>query len=517
MLKRLNWQLLLEGAWAVTLLCLPVTSFPWISDRWGFLVAPLSALPLILLLVVWLIPYLWRRGALPKESQPLFWFVIFTIVISALAFFTVSIPGFREKSMAGQELRAFVTLAIGLSFYLVTAALPQDEPRLRRTLLWINIGGALLVAWTMLQAYYIYIHPPNFPKWVWDFQDLLVASSPFTFLKGSNRISGLAYEPSWFAHQLNLLYFPLWLSAVFNWHSAFPFRIFKLPLELFLLIVGMGEFMLSSPRVGMLALLMMLGFLFIKAILILYRKLMDRFSNMRAPQQSGGRHRQVLLKATVAGISLALILVIFSLMAGGAVRFASQRDPRIALLLENPPRLQEIAGVLSLDEDDLVWMGMRFAFLERVVYWLAGWRTFGEFPLFGVGLGNTGFFFAQNFPSIGYATYEIRDVIYRFPGLPNVKSLWVRLLSETGVAGFSIFLAWLFVLWQSARLTHHSPKRLFKSLALAGQLALIALVAEGFSIDSFALPYLWVSAGLISASGCLYRKEVKAGLYDGPR
>jgi hypothetical protein len=157
-------------------------------------------------------------------------------------------------------------------------------------------------------------------------------------------------------------------------------------------------------------------------------------------------------------------------------------------------------------------MGMRFAFLERVVYWLTGWRTFGEFPLFGVGLGNTGFFFVQNLPSIGYASYEIRDLVYRFSSLPNVKSLWVRLLSETGVAGFSIFLGWLFVLWQSTRLTDHSPKRLFKSLALAGQLALIALIAEGFSIDSFALPYLWVSAGLISAAGSLYRKEIRAGL-----
>jgi Na+/melibiose symporter-like transporter len=123
---------------------------------------------------------------------------------------------------------------------------------------------------------------------------------------------------------LNLLYFPIWLAAVFNRHTAFPFRIFKLPLELFLLIVGMGEFMLSSPRVGMLALLMMLGFLFIKAILILYRKLWERISlRKKSSKPSGGNKRQALLKAAIGGISLALILVIFSLVVSGAARLAS--------------------------------------------------------------------------------------------------------------------------------------------------------------------------------------------------
>jgi hypothetical protein len=37
-------------------------------------------------------------------------------------------------------------------------------------------------------------------------------------------------------------------------------------------------------------------------------------------------------------------------------------------------------------------------------------------------------------------------------------------------------------------------------LALMGKLAIIALIFEGFSVDSFALPYLWFGLGLVTAA-----------------
>ncbi len=36
-------------------------------------------------------------------------------------------------------------------------------------------------------------------------------------------------------------------------------------------------------------------------------------------------------------------------------------------------------------------------------------------------------------------------------------------------------------------------------LALMGKLVIVALVFEGFSVDSFALPYLWFALGLVTA------------------
>jgi O-antigen ligase len=99
-------------------------------------------------------------------------------------------------------------------------------------------------------------------------------------------------------------------------------------------------------------------------------------------------------------------------------------------------------------------------------------------------------------------------MLLRLSYLPNIKSLWVRLLAETGLVGFSTFLGWLYVLWRSTRLMMRSKRLEFRAIALAGQLSLIAFIVEGFSIDSFAMPYLWVMAGIVSAAGMVYRRSV---------
>jgi hypothetical protein len=40
-----------------------------------------------------------------------------------------------------------------------------------------------------------------------------------------------------------------------------------------------------------------------------------------------------------------------------------------------------------------------------------------------------------------------------------------------------------------------------------GTFVLIAFTTEGFSTDTFALPYLWVSLGIVSAAGALVRNS----------
>jgi O-antigen ligase len=177
-------------------------------------------------------------------------------------------------------------------------------------------------------------------------------------------------------------------------------------------------------------------------------------------------------------------------------------------MLAAPPKTTELLKALQLDENTLLLMANRFAFMERVAYWFTGFQTFNDHPWLGVGLGNSGFFALQNTPVLGWATYEIREVLFRSTSLPNTKSMWVRLLAETGLIGFAIFLSWLVGLWLSARTARGSQDATVRFMALIGQLALLAFLAEGFSIDSFAMPYLWVIAGLISASGLLTRKYV---------
>jgi O-antigen ligase len=192
------------------------------------------------------------------------------------------------------------------------------------------------------------------------------------------------------------------------------------------------------------------------------------------------------------------------------VQLGSSRDWRINTLIQNPLSISEIKALSNLDENSVLYLGLRFAFLERLTYWFDGWHIFNDYPIIGVGLGNAGFYFVDHMPAAGWGSYEIRDVVYRNGALANIKSFWVRLLAETGIVGFMLFLSWYYLLWRSSRTTQHSRDPVLKMVALAGQLALIAFLVEGFSIDSFALPYLWVITGLISAAGAIYRSQAAA-------
>jgi hypothetical protein len=330
-------------------------------------------------------------------------------------------------------------------------------------------------------------------------RDYLVVQN--SAVREGNRVTGLAYEPSWFAHLLNVLYFPLWLSATYLRTSAFRFRIFKIiSLENILLPPALVVFILSSPRVGLVAFLLMLLFLLVKVNVWIYRWIVRKATS----RLKVSRIRFSLFKIIIQA-SMALVLV--TIYIGGIVGFVklfSKYDWRYNLL--NQQFSQAEINNFKWDENTLIYISGRFAFMERLVYWFTGWHVFNDFPWLGVGLGNTGFYFTNHVPSMGWDSFEIRDVIYRLYDLPNVKSLWIRLLSDTGLIGFAFFAGWYFILWRSARLAGRSQEITIKVVSLASQLALVAFLVEGFSIDSFALPFLWVITALTAANGMISRK-----------
>jgi hypothetical protein len=504
---RWYWRFL-NGLWAFVLLSLPLTSFPPIQERIGALVAPLSALPIFILVLVWFLPHGLRRGEMPVESRLPLYFTLAALGSSLGAFLFLEVPSFKDRTVLSQELRALSTLGIGLAFYLVFTAWPARAAQLHHTLRWIHLGGLLLVTWTSLQVYFIFIQPGDFPNWMLAIENLLVVQSPYTYLTGNARVSGLAYEASWFAHQLNVLYFPLWLATTYQRTSVFQIRLWRFSLENLLLVWGMVLFFFSSPRVGMVAFLLMIVFLFVKFNLTIYRRLITQLARMRLPAAVRRDNILPVFQRMVGALSGLLLLGVYAALAFGIVTLSSQRDWRLSLVLAYPPTWEEIKGILMLDDFALLWAGYRFAFLERVTYWVTGWRIFNQFPFFGVGLGNAGFYFPDHLPAIGWGSYEIRDIFYRLPNLPNIKSLWVRLLAETGLVGFTIFTSWFYLLWRSTRLALRSANQVLRMLALAGQLALLAFLVEGFSIDSFAMPYLWGMTGLTAAASYIHRAQI---------
>lgn len=491
------WKWLLVVLWAAAMIGLPLTSFPPITKLTGATVAPFSAIPIGLLGLIWFVFYVYKRGKLPREIVPFLVFVLFVIALAAYAFFEVE-GYFRNKPLFSQTIRSFIPLGIGLICVLVTSAWHNDTKGLRRSLQLIHSGGFLLLLWSVAQAVIVFRFNYHYPPFMDAIKNALATQSN---LGGNPRLAGLTWEASWFAHQLNMLYLPLWLAATYQRTTVFP-RIWKISVENIFLVFGMGVLFLSSPRIGGAACMLMLLYLIIKFHVAIYHWIMRRLA--RAWPSFG-----VLLPIKI-GVGIVLVVLFVAVYTGfgaGVLKIVGEHDWRVGLIVKSPLSKTEIQRITAFDENSLFLLGIRFAFLERTVYWMDGWHIFNDYPILGVGLGNAGYYFVSHLPAVGWASIEVRAVVYQNESMPNIKSIWFRLLAETGIIGFSLFVTWLLVLWSSTNQSLPSQDATIKTIALAGQLALLAYVFEGFSVDTFGLPYLFIMAGLVASAGRIFRQQ----------
>ncbi len=482
----------LDIAWVAVIVLLPLTSLPLLSRLAGnTMVAPASFIPLLWIILFWFIYYLTKRGRIPRETLPFLFFITVGLVSSAYAFF-LDTPPFKGGNLLGEEIRALLTLAIGTSFYLVTSSwLSQSRSRLESTLKWINVGGILLLLWAFVQAVIIYLFNGRYPAIVDNIQHLVSSGNLFP-----TRITSFAFEPSWLGQQLNLLFIPFWFAATINRWSAFRFRLWKISLENFLLGFGVIALFLAS-RVGTLSLLLVIAFLVINLNVYLARRI-HAWSIVRFFKYPS--LIQKILHTLLPGIIVLGFLGIYVLVALALVRVLTYIEPRFAVFFE----IQTWAHLKFLTSNIYVLFNY-LQFAERYVYWTVGWNIFNSHPILGVGLGNAGFYFQRYLPAYGWSLPEVMQIYLREVALPNIKSLWVRLLAETGIVGFSSFFAWCYVMLRTAWSMRLNSNKLFKVIGWCGLFVLVAFITEGFSTDTFALPYLWVSLGIVSAAGALLR------------
>jgi O-antigen ligase len=231
----------------------------------------------------------------------------------------------------------------------------------------------------------------------------------------------------------------------------------------------------------------MAGFLFLEAYAWVVRWIRSRLFKAKT-----GRLFNI---GTSLLISLLLLAVYGSLLLAAGY-WLSKVDPRMASLF----------NFSALKANPLFVYANQLVFAERLVFWQAGWEVFNDFPFFGVGLGNAGYFFPEKLSAFSWGLTEVSTLIFRWGSIPNIKSLWVRILAETGLVGMSFFAAWYFLCWISARALILSRERLSRMFGLAGCLVLAGLLVEGFNMDTFALPYLWLSLGLVTAACQRMRK-----------
>lgn len=129
----------------------------------------------------------------------------------------------------------------------------------------------------------------------------------------------------------------------------------------------------------------------------------------------------------------------------------------------------------------------------------ANLKVFAEHPISGVGFGQSAFASREHYPS--WATnnnWEFRSM-YLNPNhkpFPSVYNMYVRLLSETGIVGFVLFISFLFALIWICYQICKSPREYDKQFRIFGLVLLITFVGISMNwlkTETFRIFGFWVA------------------------
>lgn len=483
--EKISW-----ASWVLLLITIPITSFPLIANlTGGSAVSPLAGIPLFLLLGVWLIPYFLKSHPVSKIAIPFLAFVGVALISSLRAPFLELYP-FKGITLFSREIRSLITLGMGVAFYLVAATLPNSKTRLRKSFQWLYFGAFLMLLWSTVQVFRLpYSFNPQ-PEELNAIHRLFSIHDLFR-----DRVTGMAYEPSWLADQLSILYLPVFLASILKKTTVFNIRWRSLTVELVLFLWGGTVLFFTYSRIGLLA--------FITAIGVLIIASSGGFISRLAEKRSQGSRlstRQWVILAW-AGLSLFFLLSVLLI-----VFFATQTNERLGDILAI-----DVSSIFEAQRLPALYnLANNLEYAERLLYWISAFLIFSQFPFLGVGLGNSGLLFRETVPAFGNYLPEILHILGTdLVTIANPKSLWLRLLAETGILGFMAFLAWFLILALVARKLSSQRKGILAVIGLAGVITLIVQIFEGFSLDTFALPQLWIMLGFVTSAWMLLPAELE--------
>lgn len=477
----MHFQKLSRLLWALTLVSLPITSFRYLPFMGaGTVVRPLALYPLAALLLVLVIMLLRRETRFSRLGSftVLAAFVLATIAATALGATFAPIE-LRGTDYWGRALRAFVTLAIGLSFFVAATWMNQDEAQVKFSVRWLMVGLLGHLVWGAIQFYGL---NNGYRAELREIQELFSIRG----LVKNKRISGFTFEPSWLAAQLATLYLPWLVAGLFN-----P-KVFSKPLglaaNLVLLLGSLAALLATYSRAGLAVVAFAAGI----TILVAGRSFLQSAWGWFLAGFRPGVTKSRLDWIQAAGSRTLLILLVVAVIAGAGVFLADKGY---------------IARLWTSDMSDF-WGYISSASLgPRIAYAAGAMPAFDSNPISGVGLGASGFWIYPNMPdALLMGEPEIAEALAPDSGLfPNPKNLYVRLLAETGLAGLALFVAfWLGILADGlAALRREAVFGRF--LGAAAIFTLAALLFQSISIDSFAMPELWLNLGILA--GVFSRSE----------
>jgi O-antigen ligase len=476
-----NASRLRDIVWALLLASLPVTSFPFFPPALGgaVLVRPLAIYPLLVLLLVATLPALYRRR-LPVAFIPLAAFILVAMAGVALASLS-GLEAWRGVSLLERGIRGLLTLFVGVALYFTITLLVRNREGLKFSLRWLYAGFVVALSWGTLQAINVIWYTDAYFEFLSRMQAFISTRRLFP-----RRVSGMTFEPNWFAEQIGLLLLPWLMAAVFSGQSIFRWRYRKITVEALLLGWAVVILIFTYSRAG---LIIFASLLVLSVLFILPWRVLPSFTETSKTRLQGLYQR------------LGAIILLLTILAGSLFVLGGQNNyfARLWRYWTDP----EATG------DYLSYI----AFSQRFTYWEAAFGMYSDHALLGVGLGNYSFYFQEHLPD--QPLYQYPELLRHFvPGeerdrLVTPKNLHVKILAETGLAGLATYLTFLLVLVGYVVYLWARPDPEPAFWGKAGMLGLVAYVMVSFSSDSFATPNMWVFFGLITAAALVYSGGAK--------
>ncbi len=461
--------------WGLTLVLLPLTSFRYIPFLGGSQVKPLSFVPIAFLFLSILIRCIRQKKFLFGTNVfPIILLIIFVFLVSSAVGGFLAPPDMHGYAYVDRLLRAWVTLFVGLVFFFVPLVMVRSENDLRFMMKWLFIGLLGHFVWAIVQwvALHADIHMGTLS--LENLIDQVQKSYNMAGLTSTGRVSGLALEPSWLAAQMAILYLPWLISALLTGYSFGK----SLVAPVLYLVLGLLLTAMSYSRSGILIIgvsaLLTLVLTGRDVILSLFRWFFSPFKTLKT--------RPLATRPIFIRISL-LLFVLASLAGFGY------------FLTQN----QYFAALWQGRGDNLVEYVVNIYAGPRLAYAWAGWNIFQSHPLFGVGLGGTGFYFYPALPDWSHFNLSEIALILSpdYTGFPNTKNLYLRLLAEGGILSLWVWITFYLYVFSRILGIFKSRIKYLRFVAVAGLFSFFSLLLTNFTMDSFAMPLIWLPFGVI--------------------
>ena len=461
--------------WGAALFTLPVTSFryfPFLGDN--TYVRPLSLYPIALLFPLLIFQFIQKKESLPRAGTltPLLAFVLLALTATGFGLLMDPLP-MRGFEYLGRALRAWITLLIGLSFFIAAIWMNRTEEDLRFSIKWLLAGFVVNILWSGVQALSFYT--PLLEK-------VTVTHWQSTFsmreLVRTNRISGMAYEPAWLAGQIATVYLPWLVASLLTRLRVTRFKWLEVILLGFAVLLLLATF----SRGGLLT---AMGAFLLTLLFVARAELRAAWNWFVAGFQRGG--------------NWILRLLVVALLVGalaGAGLFLSQKG--------------YITRLFNTRADSVEDFIIENSAGARAAYTFGALGAYDESPIMGVGLGASGFYIYDHLPDWALTTVpEIARQLNPENRLyPNPKNMYVRLLAETGLVGFFVFIAFLFSVLGDSLRALQSGMPVGRYLGIAGIFSWFAIALYNVTQDSFATPNIWINFGiLVGMTSFMWRSE----------